>query len=148
MKRILTLPGMFVVALCALGLSIAVAQVAPPPQLSERSIIAWDNPTTNVNGTPATVAEARVALFNAADVLVKYEDTDVAPGETSTQFDLTTFLAGVPEGPYTIQVRCRGSNGIWGTFSEPWAVDVNRAAPNAPTNVRVHVAVTVTVETP
>ncbi len=159
--------AMFVSAVClvtaTIWLGIVDAQDAPPRAvIANDSGLQWDNPALDTNGNPTTVDRARIVLSDAGGNVVRFLEHELAPDVSSPVYRLAELFTDIPVGPYALQVRCRGTNGLWGSYSERFLCQVEAdvpptpdpAPPAAPGGLRIVITtadgtvVTLTVEDP
>lgn len=102
--------------------------------MSIRGIISWDNPTTNVDGTPYNHATQGVGYEFA---LNSEQPLLTLPFAFGNSFDMNTVEAytNLGYGTHTVRLRVVSRNG--GTSAWASATFLKAPAPSAPANLAV-----------
>jgi hypothetical protein len=140
------------IVLLALGVCIVYAQVVGDPVvLTEKAGLAWDAPTTNVDGTPLVdLDHYDVALAGAALDLNAGGDADAQASvecmDQECKFALSAMRAALPDGVYRAWARAVDHAGNASTWAvAPREMEIDKTPPKVVLRLRIVADVTVEV---
>jgi hypothetical protein len=120
--------------------TLIVAQVAINWKAGQRSILDWDAPTTNADGTPCDDLAGFRAAISLPDVDLNATTTPLpapiatvdVPGAAVSEVALTGLLTGLAKGNYRLWVLAYDDVGNESEWSEPLPIFYDPVKPGRP----------------
>ena len=126
-----------------------LGQSSAPEPVQASSMVLWDAPALNTDGTPCTDLAGYVVALSAADVDLSAGGAPTAQIQVVgavTQQALEPMVTGLPPGPYKLWVQAYDGSGQKSAWAVPLDVVLDANVPGAPLNLRIKI--TVIVELP
>jgi len=129
-----------------------LAETGPqlPVPANPQSVLQWDAPATNADGTPLLDLAGYVVALSLPGVdlnqgsapLIQVDVTEA----TITEQAIAPLVVAQPEGIYQLWVRAYDDAQNLGAWSDPLLIQIDAARPSVPTGLRIKVTVIVEVQ--